>query len=238
MSLNSPPDAIEITTDRGNRHLEFLTSSFVAVLLISNVAALKVFQLGGLVFDGGALIFPISYIFGDIFTEVYGYQVCRRIIWTGFLWLAVYNAVLALCNWLPPEPSWDQSISQAAFSKVFSLSPRLVLAGIAGFFWGEFANSYVLARLKVYTQGKHLWLRTIGSTLVGEFIDTGLFCLIAFGGVLEQSALLRYILVGYLYKTAVEIAMTPVTYWVINHLKKREGIEVYDTDTNFNPFRV
>lgn len=224
------------TAPKNHRNLEFLTGAFVAVLLISNVAALKVFKIGGLVFDGGALIFPVSYIFGDVFTEVYGYQACKRVIWIGFLWLIIYNLVLWICVQLPPDPSWEQSVGQVSFAKVFAQSPRLVAAGILGFFWGEISNSYVLARLKIWTEGRHLWLRTIGSTLVGELLDTAIFCVVAYAGVLSGDTLFNYIWVGYAYKTLVEIAMTPVTYWVIAKLKAQEGGEVFDRDLRFNPF--
>ena len=220
------------------RYLDVITASFVAVLLISNVAALKVFQIGGLVFDGGALIFPVSYIFGDILTEVYGYQVCRRVIWTGFLWLVVYNLVLFACAHLPAEGDWDKSVGDKAFLSVFATSPRLVAAGILGFFWGEFANSFVLAKLKIRTQGRFLWVRTIGSTLVGELIDTAIFCVVAYASILSTHQLVNYTVTGYAYKTAVEILMTPVTYAIVAFLKREEQRDTFDRDTNFNPFSL
>ena len=223
---------------RAPRYLDFITASFVAVLLISNVAALKVFKIGGLVFDGGALIFPVSYIFGDILTEVYGYQVCRRVIWTGFLWLVVYNLIMIACTYLPAEPSWDQKVGEKAFQSVFANSPRLVTAGILGFFWGEFANSFVMAKMKIQSQGRFLWMRTIGSTLVGELIDTGLFCVVAFAAILPWQELANLTVTGYLYKSAVEIVMTPATYAIVAFLKRTEQRDTYDRDTNFNPFHL
>ncbi|GMU54300.1 MAG: hypothetical protein AMXMBFR33_34460 [Candidatus Xenobia bacterium] len=219
------------------RYLDLITASFVAVLLISNIAAIKVFEVGGLVFDGGAFIFPISYVFGDILTEVYGYQKSRRVIWTGFFWLLVMNLVLALSVAMPPDPEWNQNVGQEAFRKVLGVSPRIALAGLLGYFWGEFANSYVLARMKVAASGRNLWQRTIGSTLVGELVDTMLFCTIAFWGILSPARILSYTLTGYLYKCLVEIAMTPVTYKVVAFLKRAEDQDVYDRDTDFNPFR-
>ncbi|MEW6277515.1 MAG: queuosine precursor transporter [Candidatus Eremiobacterota bacterium] len=219
------------------RFLDLITASFVAVLLISNLAALKVFQVGSLVFDGGAFIFPISYIFGDILTEVYGYRRARRVIWTGFLWLIAMNLVMAATLAMPPEPAWNRQYGEA-FQRVFALSPRLALAGLAGYFWGEFANSYVLARMKVASQGRHLWMRTIGSTVVGELVDTLLFCTVAFAGILSPLTILNYTLTGYLYKTAVEVIFTPVTYAVVGFLKRAEGVDVYDRDTDFNPFHL
>ena len=221
-----------------HKHLDSITSAFVAVLLISNVAALKVFQVGGLNFDGGALIFPVSYIFGDILTEVYGYRVCRRIIWTGFVWLILYNLILQICIVLPPEAEWQKQVGQESFARVFSLSPRLVVAGVVGFFWGEFSNAYVMARMKVWTAGKHLWSRCIGSTLVGELVDTALFCTVAFGGILTTAGLINYTITGYLYKSIVEIVMTPITYQVVAWLKKSEGCDAFDVETNFNPFAL
>ncbi len=220
----------------GYRFLDLISSAFVAVLLISNVAALKVFVFGPLVLDGGALIFPLSYIFGDLLTEVYGYSVSRRVIWQGLFWLLIFNLVMCACISLPAEPDWERTVGQKAFVTVLGLSPRLALAGWLGFFWGEFCNSYVLAKLKVATGGRYLPLRTIGSTIVGQLVDTGLFCVVAFGGVLTQATLLNYIVTGYFFKVGVEALMTPVTLWAVAFLKRREGVDAYDRETNFNPF--
>lgn len=220
-----------------SRYLDLITASFVAVLLISNIAAIKVFVVGGLAFDGGAFIFPISYVFGDILTEVYGYQRSRRVIWTGFFWLLVMNLVLALTNAMPPDPQWNQEVGQEAFNRVLGISPRIAAAGLLGYFWGEFSNSYVLARMKVWQHGKALWMRTIGSTLVGELVDTLLFCVVAFWGILDPATILNYTLTGYFYKCLVEILMTPVTYQVVGFLKRHEQVDVYDRETDFNPFR-
>lgn len=215
-----------------------VTAAFVAVLLISNVAALKVIQLGGLVFDGGALLFPVAYIFGDILTEVYGYKRTRSVIWTGFLWLLVMNVVLMITVAAPPEPSWNEAVGQEAFQKVLGLSPRIAVAGLAGYFWGEFANSYLLAKMKIWSEGRHLWARTIGSTLVGQLVDTALFCSIAFYGVIDDAQLINYIVVGYLYKCTVEVCLTPVTYATVGHLKRLEGSDHFDHEVDFNPFRL
>ncbi len=219
-----------------SRYLDLITASFVAVLLISNVAAIKVFTLAGRPFDGGMFIFPISYVFGDVLTEVYGYRRSRRVIWTGFFWLAIMNLVLAVTNAMPPDPDWNRQIGQDAFSRVLGVSPRIAGAGLVGYFWGEFANSFVLARMKVMQKGKHLWMRTIGSTVVGELVDTFLFCSIAFWGILPFDKILDYTLTGYLYKCLVEILMTPVTYQVVGFLKREEELDVYDRETDFNPF--
>jgi len=220
----------------GYRHLDQITAAFVAVLLISNVAALKVFVLGPFVLDGGALIFPLSYIFGDVLTEVYGYSISRRVIWQGLFWLMVFNLVMMACIALPPEASWESSVGQGAYERVLGISPRLAIAGCVGFFWGEFCNSYLMAKLKVRTQGRYLALRTISSTVFGQLVDTGLFCVIAFAGILTAPVLFNYILTGYFYKVAVEIAMTPFTLKAVQSLKQREGQEAWDVDTNFNPF--
>lgn len=218
------------------RYLDTITASFVAVLLISNIAALKVFTVGGLTFDGGAFIFPISYVFGDILTEVYGYKRSRRVIWTGFFWLIVMNVVLAITNAMPPEPEWNQAVGQDAFNAVLGISPRIAAAGLLGYFWGEFSNSYVMARMKVAQGGRSLWMRTIGSTLVGELVDTAIFCVVAFAGILSGDKILAYTLTGYFYKCLVEIVMTPITLKVVAFLKQAENQDVYDRDTDFNPF--
>jgi uncharacterized integral membrane protein (TIGR00697 family) len=204
---------------------------------------LKVFQvapfgIAPLIFDGGAFIFPISYIFGDILTEVYGYQRSRRVIWIGFAWLVIFNLVLYATAMMPPEPEWNKAVGDDDFKKVFGLAPRLALAGIFAYFWGEFANAYVLAKMKIATEGKWLWSRTIGSTLVGELIDTFLFCFIAFYGVLPMEQILNYTITGYLYKSAVEIMFTPATYAVVKFLKRAENEDHYDRNTDFNPFQL
>jgi len=218
------------------RYLDRISTAFVAVLLISNVAALKVFVVGPLVFDGGALIFPLSYIFGDVLTEVYGYSVSRRIIWQGLFWLVVFNLVMMVCVQLPGEASWESSVGQQAYQKVLGISPRLALAGWLGFFWGEFCNSYTLVKIKLRTGGRYLALRTLASTVVGQLVDTATFCLVAFWGILTPAALFNYTLTGYLYKVAVEALMTPLTLRAIGWLKQREGLEVDESHTHFNPF--
>lgn len=215
-----------------------ITASFVAVLLISNIATLKVIQIGGLVFDGGALIFPLSYIFGDVLTEVYGYSNSRRVIWQGLFWLVIYNLVISVCIALPAEADWDREVGQDALVRVLSHGPRIALAGVVGFFWGEFCNSYVMARMKVHTAGRHLALRTITSTVLGQLVDTALFCVIAFGGVLSAGKLANYIIVGYVYKVTVEVLLTPLTCWTVGYLKATEKFDADDSETDFNPFRL
>ncbi len=208
----------------------------MAVLLISNLAALKVIDLGGWIFDGGALLFPLAYIFGDILTEVYGYRKTRTVIWTGFFWLLVMNGVLYLTAAAPPEAHWNEQVGQHCWDRVLGISPRIAAASLVGYFWGEFCNSFLLAKMKVWTEGRHLWLRTIGSTVVGHGVDTLLFCTIAFWGILPWSEIWTYTLVGYGYKTGVEVVMTPVTYKVVAWLKETEGVDAFDRDLRFNPF--
>ena len=204
----------------------------MAILLISNVAVLKVFQVGPFVFDGGALIFPISYILGDVLTEVYGYRASRRVIWQGLFWLLVFNLTISLCIHLPPEASWQREVGQQAFERVLGISPRIALAGCVGFFWGEICNSYLMAFLKERHRGKYLALRTIASTLVGQVVDTVLFCTIAFAGILANDILLNYIVTGYVYKVAVEVALTPVTLAAIGYLAKREDLREPEGNSN------
>ncbi|MEN9223558.1 MAG: queuosine precursor transporter, partial [Thermostichus sp. BF3_bins_97] len=166
--------------ERAYRHLDAVTALFVAVLLISNVASSKILILGPFTFDGGTILFPLSYIFGDILTEVYGYDRSRRVIWLGFISAALMSATLMLVGALPAAPDWPH---QAAYDQILGLTPRIVLASLIAYWAGSFANAYVLARMKVWTQGRWLWTRTIGSTLIGQVVDTGLFVVIAFWGV-------------------------------------------------------
>ncbi|MCX7758553.1 MAG: queuosine precursor transporter [bacterium] len=219
---------------------DFLLGFFVATLVISNIVTIKVFEINllglDLVFDGGALIFPLSYIFADIFTEVYGYKKTRKIIWIGFIVLFIFNLLLYVTIILPPEDSWDSSIGQENFEKVLGISPRIALAGIIGYFWGEFTNSFVLAKMKIINKGNYLWFRVILSTILGQIVDTALFCTIAFWGVIDFYSMINYILTGYVYKVSVELILSPITLIVIKKIKKIENMDYYDHYTNFNPF--
>ncbi len=208
---------------------------FVAVLLISNVASSKIVDFGKFTFDGGTLLFPLSYIFGDVLTEVYGYKKTRSVIWLGFFMALLMSVVFIVVGKLPAAADWN---NQAAYDAILGLTPRIVLASLAAFTLGEFSNSYILAKMKILTRGKYLWTRTIGSTVVGELIDSAVFILIAFWGVLPGSLLLTLIVSNYVFKTLVEVVFTPVTYKVVSFLKKKEGEDYYDTNTNFNPFGV
>ncbi|MBI5152057.1 queuosine precursor transporter, partial [Candidatus Peregrinibacteria bacterium] len=215
------------------KYLAFITAFFVTVLLVSNVASSKILVLGPFTFDGGTILFPLSYIFGDILTEVYGYARSRRVIWTGFAMILLASVVFMIVGKLPAAADWG---GQEAYDKILGLTPRIVVASITAYFAGEFSNSYVLAKMKVWMSGRFLWMRTIGSTLVGEGIDTVLFVLVAFLGVEGFGAdlLITIIISNYVFKVLVEILFTPITYAVIGFLKKKEIEDYYDRQTNFN----
>lgn len=219
----------------GYRYFDLIMALFVSVLIISNVASSKIVDLGPFTFDGGTLLFPISYIFGDILTEVYGYRRSRRVIWAGFAAAALMAGVLALVGALPPAEGWD---NQGAYEAILGTTPRIVLGSLIAYFAGEFSNSYVLAKMKIWSQGRWLWTRTIGSTLVGEGVDTLLFVLIAFGGTLPWSLLWSILISNYVFKVGLEAAMTPVTYRITDFLKRSENEDVYDIGTDFNPFKI
>lgn len=220
------------------RYLDLITALFVVVLIISNIASTKVVLLGPFTFDGGTLLFPLAYIFGDVLTEVYGYKKSRRVIWTGFFLLLLSTLTLGLVNTLPaPTDEFSQKSSEA-FAAILGLVPRIVLASLVAYFVGEFVNSYILARLKVATNGRWLALRTIGSTLVGQGLDTALFLLIAFYGVWDNSLLLTVFVSNYIFKVGVEVLFTPLTYGVVGFLKHAENEDYYDHNTNFNPFSL
>ena len=215
------------------KYLDTLVLIFVVVLLVSNLVAQKVCRLGPLTVSGAELLFPITYIFGDVFTEVYGYKESRRAIWIGFMASALLSAAGALAVALPADPSWH---NQQAFETVFGLIPRFVAASLIAYWVGEFANAFTLARLKVLTRGKWLWTRTVGSTVVGQFFDTVLVMVISFAGTVSSNTLVRLIISSYLVKVVYEILATPLTYAGVGWLKRREGIDIFDTHTNFNPF--
>lgn len=221
--------------DKQYKYFDIIMALFVAVLLISNVASTKILALWKFDFDGGTLLFPLAYIFGDILTEVYGYRKSRRVIWTGFGCAFLMSAVLMIVGALKPSAGWE---NQAAYEAILGLTPRIVLASLVAYFAGEFSNSYVLAKMKILTRGRWLWMRTIGSTLVGEGLDTVLFILIAFWGVLPGGLLLAVFVSNYIFKCGVEILMTPVTYKGVGFLKGREHEDYYDYNTDFNPFAL
>lgn len=217
------------------KYLTAIAVFFVSVLLISNVASTKIVDLKWFVFDGGTLLFPLSYIFGDILTEVYGYKRSRSVIWLGFFMALLMSVIFIIVGKLPPASDWG---NQDAYNAILGLTPRIVSASLIAYFFGEFSNSFILAKMKIWTKGKMLWARTIGSTLVGELVDSALFILIAFIGILPNSLLVTLIISNYIFKTAVEVLFTPITYKIVKFLKEREGEDYYDTDTAFNPFKL
>jgi uncharacterized integral membrane protein (TIGR00697 family) len=219
---------------------------FVMVLIVSNIASsAKIIDLGfsllniPLAFDAGTLLFPISYIFGDILTEVYGYKRSRRVIWTGFAALALSALVFWGVQQLPGEATWQEYAGDDAYSAILGgmSSGGIVLASLTAYWLGEFSNSFVLAKMKVLTEGRWLWTRTIGSTLVGELVDSAVFIAIAsLFGIFPWSLFVTLTLTNYLFKTATEAVLTPLTYAIVNFLKRVENENYFDRETNFNPF--
>ena len=230
------------------RFFDLIMAVFVAVLVVSNIASsAKIvdwgFSLFGvrMAFDAGTLLFPVSYIFGDILTEVYGYKNSRRVIWAGFVCLALSAAIFWIVSILPGEAQWQQYAGYTAYLAILGgmSSGGIVLASLAGYWSGEFSNSFVLAKMKILTKGRWLWTRTIGSTIVGELVDTVVFISIAsLFGVFPWGLFVTLVLTNYLFKCGMEALMTPVTYKVVNALKRVESEDYYDRGTNFNPFKV
>ncbi len=224
---------------RPMRYFDFMMAAFVTILLLSNVigagkvAKVDLPVIGNWPFGAGILFFPLGYLLGDILTEVYGYARARRCVWAGFaamLFMALMSFVVVS---LPPAPDWH---GQAAYEQVFGQVPRIVLASVAAFWVGEFANSYVLARMKVWTQGKHLWTRTVGSTVVGQAVDSLFFYPLAFLGVWPMSQVVAVAVTNWALKVGWEVMLTPLTYAVVGFLKRSEGVDVFDKGTNFTPF--
>lgn len=212
-----------------------LACFFVTSLLVSNIIAGKLITLMGITLPAAVILFPLSYIFGDVLTEVYGFKRTRLVIWTGFAANLFMALVFMVTIALPHPGFWE---GQPAYAAVLGFTPRLVVASLVGYFVGEFSNSVILSCLKVKTQGRNLWLRTIGSTVVGEGIDTVLFITIAFGGALSLETLSELMLAQYLWKVAYEVILTPLTYLVVNWVKVKEGVDIYDTKVKYNPFSL
>jgi queuosine precursor transporter len=216
------------------RNFDIVMAAFVAILLLSNViGAGKVATLGGYEFGAGILFFPVSYVIGDVLTEVYGYARARRCIWVGFCALLFMAFMSFVVVSLPPAVGWT---GQAAYESVFGQVPRIVFASIIAFWAGEFVNSFVLARMKIMTKGKHLWTRTIGSTVFGQAIDSIIFYPLAFLGVWSSAQVMTVLITNWLLKVLWEALLTPVTYAVVGWLKRHEGVDIYDEETNFSPF--
>lgn len=241
-SLNN---CIHNFTMKTRTHFDMLTTIFVAVLLVSNIASsAKIIDWGisifgiPLAFDAGTLLFPISYIFGDILTEVYGYVRAKRVIWTGFACAISMSAYFWLVQYMPGEALWQEYAGDAAYAGILGgvSNGGIVLASALAYIFGEFSNSYVLAKLKIWTQGKMLWLRTIGSTIVGQALDTSIFVVVAcLAGVFPWEIAGSLIVANYIFKVSIEVLFTPLTYTIIHYIKRTEGVDCYDTQTNFNP---
>jgi uncharacterized integral membrane protein (TIGR00697 family) len=223
-----------VSTAHG-RYFLYIAILFVAVLMISNTAAVKLIQIGPFAVAGAIFIFPISYIFGDVLTEVYGYRATRKIIWSGFAALVLMSFGYLLVQHLPAAPFWQE---QEAYAAILGFVPRIVAGSILAFFAGEFCNSFVLSRMKVWMNGKQLWMRTIGSTIVGEGVDSVIFAFIAFYGTVPLTALFTLMWSGYALKVAYEVIATPITYWIVARLKRAEGVDVYDRGISYNPFHL
>jgi len=229
---------------RQHRYYDLILASFVVVLLCSNfigagkVAELNLPYFGNVTFGAGILFFPIAYFFGDILTEVYGYAYDRRAVWAGFAALAFAAIMAQIVIALPVAPGSYMANYQQGMETVFGNSWRIALASLIAFWSGSFVNSYTLAKMKILTSGRFLWMRTIGSTATGELVDSSLFYMLAFYGIWPLNEVLAVAASQYLLKTAWEVLATPLTYWVVGFLKRKENQDHYDTDTNFTPFKL
>ena len=210
-----------------------ITAIFVTCLITANVIAVKVVSLGAIILPAAIFVFPLSYVFGDVLTEVYGYRWARRVIWLGFACNLIFVIFVWVGQLLPAAPFWQQ---QAAYESILGYTPRLLAASFCGYLIGEFANSFILAKMKIMTRGRWLWSRTIGSTIVGQGLDTSIFITLAFIGT--PSFMPIMILCHWLAKTAIEALATPLTYAAVNFLKKKEALDTYDYQTSFNPFLI
>lgn len=220
---------------RVSHRFVIIVALFLTCLITANIMAVKLINVAGLTLPAAIIIFPISYIIGDVLTEVYGYKIARRVIWLGFL----CNLIVVLAFWigklLPSAPVWE---GQKAYEVILGFTPRLLTGSFIAYLGGEFANSIILSRMKIKTKGRFLWSRTIGSTLVGQGIDSSLFILIAFTGVIPLYIIGNMILTHWLVKVSYEIVATPFTYIVVNYLKKKESLDTFDNDVNLNPLLI
>jgi hypothetical protein len=224
--------------NHGERHSNWfvvVVATFVTCLIAANIMSVKLFTAFGLILPVGVIIFPISYITGDVLTEVYGYAQTRRVIWLGFACNLLVVSAFWIGKVLPPPEFWD---GQAAYERILGYAPRLLMASFFAYLAGEFLNAYVLARMKMATKGRWLWSRTIGSTLVGQGVDSLVFMILAFWGILPHGALATAILTQWMAKSAYEAAATPLTYLAVGALKSREGLDAYDHGTSFNPLSL
>ena len=224
------------TVGKRYRYYDLMMAAFVAILLCSNIiGAAKLTEVGGIIFGAGILFFPVSYVLGDVLTEVYGYARARRVVWAGFGTLAFASFMAWIIVSMPPAEGWpNQEVYEIAFGQTW----RIALASLIAFWAGEMANAFVMARMKVWTKGKHLWTRTIGSTAVGQGVDSLLFYPIAFLGVWTNEQVIAVMISNYLLKVLWEAVLTPVTYAVVGWLKRAENEDYYDDDTDFTPFSL
>ena len=213
----------------------YIAILFVAVLLISNTVGVKLIEIGPLVLSGAVFLFPLSYIFGDVLTEIYGYRGSRRIIWAGFGAMALMTISYLIVQYLPAASFRGD---QDAYATILGIVPRLAIGSLVGYLVGEFANSFVLSKVKVWTNGRYLWLRAMSSTIVGQAVDTVLFISIAFAGTISGAGLVRTIISSYIIKVLLEAIFLPVTYYVIRRLKEIEGIDTFDRNISYNPFKI
>jgi uncharacterized integral membrane protein (TIGR00697 family) len=219
------------------KYYDIILAIFVSFLLISNISAVKVIDINGFLTDGGAILFPLTYIFGDILTEVYGYRYTRRAIWTAFSVMAIASLTFLIVGWLPSSADWP---NQSSWNAILGFVPRIVIASLIAFLVGQFVNAFILAKLKAKFGKEKLWIRLVGSTVVGELLDTTIFAVVAFAGTgfMSGSDMIKYILIGWAFKTIVEVLFLPLSYLIINKLKNAEHKDALDTKTNFNPFRL
>ncbi len=213
-----------------------IVALFVTCLITANIIAVKLIDIGGIIVPAGTVtLFPISYIIGDVLTEVYGYRRARQVIWLGFACNVLAVFAIYLTQLLPAPVFWD---GQQAYERILGYAPRLLVGSFAAYLVGEFANAFVLARMKIMTHGRWLWTRTIGSTIIGEGVDSLIFISIAFVGTVSGHQLVRTMITAWLVKTGYEALVTPLTYLVVNFLKRTEGVDTYDTSTDFSPIRL
>ncbi|MES2494298.1 MAG: queuosine precursor transporter [Pseudomonadota bacterium] len=259
MDLDRPSDLTRISGSAGRRrhfrYFDFVIAAFVAILLLSNlIGAAKLSTIGGFTFGAGILFFPLSYVLGDVLTEVYGYANARRCVWAGFVALAFMAFMATVVVAMPPSADWGcaassnprfsgagqasnpGAICQSTYESVFGSTWRIALASLLAFWCGEFVNSFVLAKMKLWTGGKLLWTRTIGSTVFGQAVDSVIFYPIAFYGIWQTQSVVDVMITNWALKVGWEVLLTPLTYVVISFLKRREGVDVFDTDTDFSPF--
>ncbi len=226
---------ITLQESRHSQYFVIVAAIFVTCLIVANIITVKLISLGSAILPAAIIIFPLSYVFGDILTEVYGYRQARKIIWLGFVCNLIAVVAFSAAAALPGAPGWD---AQGAYDRILGSTPRFLVASFLAYIAGEFANSFVLAKVKMRTGGRWLWARTIGSTVVGQALDSAIFLTIAFWGAMPAPVLGVLVMSHWIAKTSYEVLATPLTYAVVTYLKKKEGLDTFDYGTNFNPFVV